>query len=146
MANSIDERSYPMLRFFIGLFVVLHGLVHLWFVVLSQKLVEFRPEMGWTGRSWIFTNMLGDPITRSLASVLYGLATIAFVVSGIGIFIRAEWWRPVMIGSAVFSSILIILLWDGNVQLPVGKGLVGLLISVVMLVALLLLRWPSAAF
>ena len=135
-----------MLRFVISLFIVLHGLVHLWYFTLSQRLVEFKPEMGWSGRSWIFTNFLGDSTTRSLASVLYVLATIAFVVSGIGILLRAEWWRPVLVGSAVFSAVIILLLWDGGLQLLVNKGLVGFTISVMILVALLLLKWPSAAF
>jgi hypothetical protein len=135
-----------MLRFVISLFIVLHGLVHLWYFTLSQRLVEFKPEMGWSGRSWIFTNFLGDSTTRSLASVLYVLATIAFVVSGIGILVRAEWWRPVLVGSAVFSAAIILLLWDGGLQLLVNKGLVGFTISVMILVALLLLKWPSAAF
>jgi len=135
-----------MLRFVISLFIVLHGLVHLWYFTLSQRLVEFKPEMGWSGRSWIFTNFLGDSTTRSLASVLYVLATIAFVVSGIGILLRAEWWRPVLVGSAVFSAAIILLLWDGGLQLLVNKGLVGFTISVMILAALLLLKWPSAAF
>jgi hypothetical protein len=135
-----------MLRFVISLFIVLHGLVHLWYFTLSQRLVEFKPEMGWSGRSWIFTNFLGDSTTRSLASVLYVLATIAFVVSGIGFLVRAEWWRPVLVGSAVFSAAIILLLWDGGLQLLVNKGLVGFTISVMILVALLLLKWPSAAF
>ena len=34
-----------MLRFLIGLFVILHGMVHLWYFTLSQWLVEFKPEM-----------------------------------------------------------------------------------------------------
>ena len=55
-----------MLAFWSGLFIVLHGLVHLWYVVLSQKLVAFQPEMGWVGRSWLLTNVLGDSPTRSL--------------------------------------------------------------------------------
>ena len=49
-----------MLRFLFGTFVVLHGLVHLWYFTLSQRLVEFKPEMGWTGKSWILSNLLGD--------------------------------------------------------------------------------------
>jgi hypothetical protein len=40
-----------MLRILFGIFVVLHGLVHLWYVVLSQRLVEFQADMGWTGES-----------------------------------------------------------------------------------------------
>lgn len=48
-----------MLSFLIGAFVVLHGLVHVWYVTLSQGLVEFQPEMGWSGRSWALSDPLG---------------------------------------------------------------------------------------
>jgi hypothetical protein len=129
-----------MLRFFMGLFIILHGLVHLWYFTLSRGLVKFQPEMGWTGRSWIFTNLLGDSITRSLASALYILATLVLVVSGLGIFVRAEWWRAVLVGSSVFSAVIILLMWDGGLQWIVQKGLIGFLINVVLLIALFLLK------
>jgi hypothetical protein len=96
--------------------------------------------MGWTGRSWLLSNFLGDSISRSLAGVFYVLATIAFVVSGIGLFTNAEWLPPVLAGSAVFSSAVILLFWDGNSQMLVQKGFVGLLINVVILIALLVLK------
>jgi hypothetical protein len=99
-----------MFRFLIGLFVILHGLVHLWFFTLSQGLVEFKPEMGWTGRSWILSNFLGDSTTRFIASTLFVLAAIAFVISGVGIFARAEWWWPMLVGSTIFSCSIIFLL------------------------------------
>jgi hypothetical protein len=127
-----------MLYFLLGVFIVLHGLVHLWFVTLSQRLVAFQPEMGWSGTSWIFTNLLGDPTTRTLASGLYVLVTFAFVISGVGIFIRADWWRPLLMVSAICSSAIMVLFWDGSLQLVVNKGLLGLLINVGILLALLL--------
>jgi hypothetical protein len=127
-----------MLYVLFGVFVVLHGLVHLWFVSLSQRLVAFQPEMGWSGTSWIFTNLLGDSTTRLLASGLYVLVTFAFVVSGAGIFIRADWWRPVLMASAICSSAIMVLFWDGSLQLVVNKGLLGLLINVGILLVLLL--------
>jgi hypothetical protein len=89
-----------MLNFLLGLFIILHGLVHPWFFVLSQKLVEFQLEMGWTGKSWLLSNLLGESIIRLLAGVLYVLATIVFVVAGVGIFARVEWRRLVLAGSA----------------------------------------------
>lgn len=126
-----------MFRFLFGFFIILHGLVHLWYFTLSQRLVEFQPEMGWTGRSWLLSNLLGDSISRSLASVLYVLATIAFMVSGIDIFTNAEWLPPVLAGSAVFSLAIILLFWDGGSQMLMQKGFVGLLINVVILIAML---------
>jgi hypothetical protein len=128
-----------MLAFWSGLFIVLHGLVHLWYVVLSQKLVAFQPEMGWTGRSWLLTNVLGDSPTRLLAGLLYVLATIGMVVSGIGVMARGEWWRPVLIGSTVLSSVTLLLFWDGSTDLIVQKGLLGLVINGAILIALAVL-------
>jgi hypothetical protein len=129
-----------------GIFIVLHGLVHLWYVTLSQRLVEFQPEMGWTGESWLFSPLLGDAATRWLATVLYGLATLGFVMGGIGIFAQQAWWRPLVIGSAAFSAVIILLFWDGGLHMLVEKGLIGFLINVALLVALLIFDWPSARF
>lgn len=132
-----------MLRLLFGIFIVLHGLVHLWYVTLSQRWVEFQPEMGWTGESWLFYPLLGDGATRWLATVLYGMAALGFVAGGIGIFSQQTWWRPVVIGSAALSAAIILLFWDGGWQRIVEKGLIGFLINVSILVALLLFDWPS---
>jgi hypothetical protein len=135
-----------MFRFLFGVFVVLHGLVHLWYVTLSQRLVEFQPAMGWTGESWVFRALLDDGITRSLASVLYVMAALGFVAGGIGVLAQQAWWRPVTVGSAAFSAAIIILFWDGRIQMPVEKGLLGLLINLALLVALLIFGQPTAEF
>ena len=128
-----------MLGTWSGLFIVLHGLVHVWYVVLSQKLVAFQPAMGWNGRSWLLTNLIGDSSTRSVASLLLILVTVAMVVSGIGVMTRAghnEWWRPVLIGAAVLSSVTLIIFWDGSLDLIVQKGLIGLVINGAILIAM----------
>ena len=130
-----------MLAFLYGIFVVLHGLVHLWYVTLSQGLVEFQAEMGWTGRSWLFSPLLGGGATRSLATLLYGLAALGFVIGGIGVFAQQPWWRPLIVGSAAFSAAIILLFWDGGTQMIVEKGLLGFLINVAILVALVALGW-----
>ncbi|MGD8463589.1 MAG: hypothetical protein PVI09_06950 [Anaerolineae bacterium] len=132
-----------MLRFLYGIFVLLHGLVHLWYVTLSQRWVAFQPEMGWTGESWLFSPLLSDGAVRGLATVFYSLTTLGFVVAGVGVFARQEWWRPVIIGSAAFSAVLIVLFWDGGLQRIVEKGLLGFLINAALLIALLVFDWPS---
>lgn len=133
-----------LLRSLFAVFVILHGLVHLWFVVLSQELIEVTPEMGWTPHSWLFTGLIGDAATRWLVTVLSVVLAVTFAVSGIGLFARASWWRPLMMGSAAVSAALIALYWDGGTRLLVEKGLVGFLIDVGILVALLVLNWPPA--
>jgi len=123
-----------------GTFIVLHGLVHLWFVVLSQRLIAFEAEMGWSGESWLLSNFMPEPATRMLATVLYTLATLGFVAGGVGLFLQQEWWSPVVIGAALFSAVTIFLFWDGGMQMIVEKGLLGLLINIAILIALLVFK------
>jgi hypothetical protein len=51
-----------------------------------------------------------------------------------------------VVGSAAFSAIVFLLLWDGEMQKMNDKGLIGLLINLAILVAVLILRWPSLGF
>jgi hypothetical protein len=129
-----------MLRFILGVFVILHGLVHLWYVTLSQRWVAFQPDMGWTGDSWVLSRMVGESVLRPMASVLFGIATLGFVASGIGIIARLDWWRPVLLVIAGFSLVLLLLFWDGSAKMLVQKGLLGVLINVGIILYILLNR------
>lgn len=129
-----------------GIFIVLHGLVHLWYVVLAQRLVDFKPEMGWSGQSWAFTSVLGDPATRLLATVVFVLVTAGMVIGGTGVVVQASWWRPLLIGTLVVSSLGIVLFWDGGMAMLMEKGVLGLLINVALLVTLLGFNWPPETF
>ena len=51
---------------------------------------------------------------------------------------KALWLKP--------GPIILFLFWDGNMQLVVQKGLIGFLISLVIVLVLLLLKRPSLAF
>jgi hypothetical protein len=123
-----------------GIFITLHGLVHLWYVVLSQEWIEFEPDMGWTSQSWLLSGLLEETVTRSLAGVIFMLATVAFVVSGIGIFAQADWWRTALLSSAIFSSASVLLYWDGSLEMIVEKGLIALLINVGIIIVLFLIE------
>lgn len=122
-----------MARVLFGLFIILHGLVHAWYIVLSQKWVAFRPEMGFSGRSWLFTPLLGDPSARAAAAIVYALAGLGLVAGGIGWLTRASWGAPLLAAAAGLSALGIILFWDGSGQHIVEKGLLGLLISLGLL-------------
>jgi hypothetical protein len=135
-----------MFRIIFGVFIMLHGLVHLLYFGQSRRLFELQPGMVWPDGSWAFSRLLGDEAIRLLASISYVLAAIGFVAGGTGILVRQNWWRPVVVASAAFSAVIIILFWDGELQNLDDKGLIGLLINIAILVALLILRWPSLGF
>ena len=122
-----------MLRFMFGVFIVLHGFVHLLYFGQSQRIFELRPNMTWPDGSWAFSKLIGDKFTRVLASFTYFLVAIAFVAGGIGVLFGQVWGRSLILGSAVFSSTIIILFWDGKKQKLDDKGGVGLLINIAIL-------------
>jgi hypothetical protein len=117
-----------MLGIVAGIFLVLHGLVHLL----------------WFGATWRFitveglpysTKVLADRIDAGDAGIrVVGLgwltATLVWVAAGIGLIILAPWWQAVAVAAALFSSVWCIL------GLTVAKY--GLLINLVILVLLFL--------
>lgn len=135
-----------MLRFLIGLFVSLHGLVHLLYFAQSQRYFELQPGMTWPDGSWTFSRLLGDGATRSLASVALIVAALIFLAGGAGILARQAWWRPVVLAAAVISGVFYLLLWNGKLQGLDNQGGIGLLINLAILVAVLVLRWPKLGF
>jgi hypothetical protein len=98
--------------------------------------------MTWPDGSWAFTRLFGDGATRILASAACILAAIGFTVGSIGLFATQSWWQPVIVGSAAFSAVIFVLLWDGRLQALPNKGLLGILINVAILVSILVFHWP----
>ncbi len=132
-----------MIRIIMGVFMVLHGLVHLLYLGQSQRFFELQPGMVWPDGAWLFSRFLEVGTVRGVTAVALIIAAVGFVASGIGLFGRQAWWRPIMVGTAVFSSVLYFLLWDGGWQNLDDKGGVGVLINVGVLTAVLLLHWPN---
>lgn len=118
----------------IGIFILLHGLVHIWYITLIQGWVEFQANMGWTGKSWLLTNALGNEGVRPTATIFYGLSTATFLVAGVGMIAKQDWPRVWMIAASVISTITILAFWDGSLKMPVEKGLLGLLINIGILI------------
>jgi hypothetical protein len=85
--------------------------------------------MGWTGRSWVLTGLLGDANTQWLAGALYGSAAVTLVASGIGYMARGGWALPVLAAAAVLSAATILLFGDRSLERVVEKVFLGLLIS-----------------
>jgi uncharacterized membrane protein YphA (DoxX/SURF4 family) len=135
-----------MIRILIGLFFVLHGVVHLLYFGQSARYFELQTGMLWPDGSWAFSRFLGNVMTRNLAGILLILAAIGFVAGGASIFLKQVWWRPAVVTAAAFSSVVYILFWDGGLQHLDNKGGIGILINLAILSALLLFQWPDFDF
>lgn len=134
-----------MLRVTFSLFLVLHGLVHLLYLGQSAGYFELQPGLRWPDGSWAFARLLGDGATRGVATLSLGMAAVAFVAGGLGLFARQNWWQPLVVGAAVFSALLFLFMWDGGLQRLDDKGAVGLLLNLALL-AVLLFHWIHFSF
>lgn len=86
-----------MLQFIFGVFVVLHGLVHLLYFGQSARRFELKSGMTWPDGSWAFSKLLGDATARTLASIACIIAAIGFIAGGAGVLFSLTWWRPVVV-------------------------------------------------
>lgn len=125
-----------------GIFLLLHGIVHLLYFGHSARYFELKEGMLWPDGSWAFTNLFGEGTTRTLASILLVVAAIIFVLAGLSVFIKVEWWQAAVTIAAVFSTVIYLLLWDGGMQNLDGKGLVGILINLTILLLVQVFHWP----
>ena len=130
------------MQFILGIFMVLHGLVHLLYFGQSARRFELRPGMTWPDGSWAFSRLLGDQSTRKLASLSCLVAAIGFVAGGVGLLISQVWWRPVVVAAAAFSSIAFILFWNGKLRKIDDQGGVGILINLALMLAVVVWQWP----
>jgi hypothetical protein len=135
-----------MLNIVIGSFIMLHGLVHLFYSAQSMGMFELQPGMVWPRGSWLFTGFLKEKEIRKLATIACILAAAGFVAGGIVILLSQLWWKMTVSSMAVFSSLIFILFWDGKLQNLDDKGGIGLLINIAILVALHGLHWPDFDF
>jgi hypothetical protein len=135
-----------VVRIIVGVFMVLHGLVHLLYFGQSRRIFELQPGLVWPDGSWVFSKFLGDEATRWLAGIACILAALGFVAGGIAILAGQSWWRPVVVGTATFSAAIFVLCWDGGLQRLADKGAIAILINLGILVAMLILRWPDFGF
>ena len=132
-----------MIRISFSVFIVLHGLVHLLYLGQSTRFFELQQGMDWPDGAWAFSKSLGDETTRSLAGIFLILAALGFLVGGAGLFTKQDWWRLVVVVAAIFSAVIYLLLWDGRLANLANNGWVGIFINLLIMAAILLLKWPK---
>jgi hypothetical protein len=121
-----------------GVFIILHGLVHLLYFGQSQRLFELRPGMVWPDSSWVLSRFIGVKAIRWLASIAFVLAAFGFITGGVGILLSLPWELRIVLGAAVYSSFIFILFWDGNLHKLDDQGGIGVLINIAIILAVLI--------
>ncbi|MDZ7844641.1 MAG: hypothetical protein U5K99_07570 [Anaerolineales bacterium] len=118
-----------MVNLLFKIMIILHGLVHFWYVTLGMGWVDFQSEMGWTGKSWLLSGFMSSDLPRVLAVGFYGISAVLFSAAGLGMIlgfdVAQKWlWVPALISAAA-----VVIFWDGQTGMLVEKGVLGLMIS-----------------
>ena len=94
-------------------------------------------------RSWLMPNA-GEPLMRTLSSILWLLAAVGFILSCLGflgVVVPADWWRPLAVAFALVSLLGLAIFWG---TWPAFNTIGALTMNIAILVTQLWLRWPPA--
>lgn len=128
-----------MVRILFGIFLVLHGLVHLLYFGQSARFFELKPSMVWPDGSWFFSRLVGDGTGRILANISLIVVAIGFITAGLGSVFKQTWFSCLAVGAAILSTLIYFLFWNGKMHDLDGQGGVGILINAAILVLLFVL-------
>jgi hypothetical protein len=118
--------------------MILHGLVHGLYFGQSARLFELQPGMVWPDGSWAFSKNFEEKAVRALASLLFLLAGLGFIAGGIFALAGQAIWRPAVMVSCLYSSLIYILFWDGKFSKLHDMGGIGILINIAIFFALIM--------
>jgi hypothetical protein len=125
----------PWVRWVVALLVACHGLVYL--NAARGVLPVFD---GWNGRSWLVGPALSTEALKRISVALWAVAgagsiaaaaAFAFAFSAPGV------WRPLAGAASAVGVASFLVLWDGRPKRLVAQGAIGLLLSLLVLVAAL---------
>lgn len=134
-----------VLKFILGAFFLLHGMVHLLYAGQTLGLFELQPGLAWPEGAWVLWRLLGERATRIVAGVACGLTAAGFAVGGTALLVGQAWWRPLIGFVVAFSMIVFVLLWNGRLERLADQGWIAVLLDAAILVGLFVLR-PSLGF
>jgi len=120
-----------MIRFIFAAPVIGHGLAH-----LSGAIASWTSNVeGFSERPWILSSgiTLQSGIGRAFG-LLWLVAMVGFVGTGLGLLFRQEWWPALAIPTAVISLVAIIPWWK---TVPPGAW-VGAAFDLLLIIILLL--------
>jgi len=122
-----------MFSIFSGIFLILHGIVFYLYAGQCARLFELKTGMTWPDGSRAFSKILADKTTRKIGLIFCLLSGTGFISGGIALLFEAVRWQQIVVITAVFSNIVIILLWNGSLQKLSDQGFVGMLINFIIL-------------
>ena len=130
-----------MVKILFGVFIILHGFVHLLYFGHSARYFELQPGLTWPEEAWLLSRILKQNILRNIASISMIISALTQIIGGAGFLLRHGWARGLIIIGAVISSTSFFLLWNSRFQRMADQGWVGILINLGIILALSVFQW-----
>jgi hypothetical protein len=122
------------MKYFIGIFYILHGLVHLLYMGHALKYFELEKGFSWPDNSRLFGNMANLRAKRTIAGALCVIAAICFVAAGTLVLMDRPMQDQLALVSVLASTLLFIAFWDGSAKKLHTQGGIALLINILILI------------
>lgn len=125
-----------VLRLIVAIILVMHGLGH----VMGFSAAWTPAKMGLSDRPWIFSPgiTIDTPVGQAFG-LLWLVAMVGFVASGLGLLFSQGWWPQLAIASAVVSLVAVLPWWE---TVPPGARY-GAVLADLLVLALLLGPWSE---
>ena len=128
--------SQTLWRIIFALVLGAHGIGHLVFLVSILGLGDW----GGPSQSWLLANLAGGAVQRVVGGLIWIVALGGFVAAAVGLLAGQPWWRTLAVASAGVSLLGMALFWTNP---PASSALSATVFDIAVLVALILVRWPS---
>jgi hypothetical protein len=124
-----------MLRLILAIVLIAHGIGH----IMGFLAAWTNVPMGFSDRPWLLsTGVTVSSAVGKAFGLLWLVALVAFVVAGLGVLLRADWWPMLAIAGSVVSLIAILPWWN---TVASGPRIWASLVDVVTIVVLLVPAW-----
>lgn len=122
------------MKYFIGLFYILHGLVHLLYMGHSFNYFELEKGFVWPDNSKLLKNVMSLQARKMLAGVWCVIAAVSFFVAGIRVLAGPSRYSFTVIAAVITSTLLFVAFWDGSTNKLHSQGGIAVLINMLILV------------
>lgn len=121
------------MKYVIGIFYILHGLVHLLYMGHSFHYFSIEKDFAWPGNSKFLANTFNLETKKAIAGILCAVSAVGFAFAGICILVGHTWKNLEVIVAVIISTVLFIAFWDGSTRKLHTQGGIAILINMLIL-------------
>jgi ABC-type dipeptide/oligopeptide/nickel transport system permease component len=113
-----------------GILLILHGLVHLFYFAQNNGCFELKPGMKWPRESWLLSGLSAHNTIKIIAGSACIAITAGFMTGALAFFFEQSWWKYCIVYTAILSSAMFIVFWNGKLKKLADQGWIGILINI----------------